>query len=128
MPMTKKGLHDLTDRLIKDTKSSPAYNYIGVGNSSNAFVDTQEDLQATGSNVLRKVMDSGFPKLKSGTKNVVQCQTTFQKGEANFAWNEWGIFNAQTNGVMLNRVVQNNSTKLSNQVWVLAIELTFTAV
>lgn len=133
MPMTTHGLHDLVDRLIKlrdTTNTLPEYKYIGVGNNSTAFVDTQTDLQASSgaTNQIRKVMDSGYPKLKDGTKNVVQCQTTFQKTEANFEWREWGIFNAQSNGVMLNRVVQNNSTKLNNQVWVLAIELTFTAV
>lgn len=93
---------------------------IGVGNGTDAFDVSQADLQ--GSSKFRKGMDTGYPSV-NGPK--VTFKATFAPAEANFAWNEWGIFNAASAGVMLNRVVESNSTKLSNQTWVLEVEVTF---
>lgn len=92
---------------------------IGVGDGTTTFSATQTDLQ--GSNKYRKGMDSGYPK-RSG--NVLTFKATFSGTEANFAWNEWGVFNAASGGVMLNRVVEYNGTKQSGQTWIFEVELT----
>jgi hypothetical protein len=66
-------------------------------------------------------MDSGYPQVSG---NTVTYRATFGTGDANFAWNEWGLFNGATGGVMLNRVVEYNGTKLSGQTWVLEVVVT----
>ena len=46
------------------------------------------------------------------------------RGDANFAWAEWGLFNASTSGRMLNRKVFSGGTKTSAEAWSLTISLT----
>jgi hypothetical protein len=94
---------------------------IGVGDGTTAFSSSQTDLQGT--NKFRKVMDSGYPT-RSGT--TMTFQSTFSGSEANFAWNEWGVFNAATGGVMLNRKVESLGTKASGSTWVLQVQITLT--
>ena len=94
--------------------------YIGVGNGTAAFSTGQNDL--VGSSKFRKAMDVGYPVVNG---NVVTFRATFSQAEANFAWNEWGIFNAESGGVMLNRSVESNGTKQDNQTWVMEVSLTF---
>lgn len=95
--------------------------YLGVGDSSTAHSPSQTDLQGT--NKLRKAVDSGSPS-RSG--NVITWQATFGTSEANFAWNEAGVFNAASGGQMLCRKVQALGTKTSGTVWVLTYQLTLT--
>lgn len=95
--------------------------YIGVGDGTTTFDKTQTDL--AGTNKIRKGQDVGYPTVVGST---VTFKSTFLPAEANFAWREWGIFNAASGGVMLDRVVESNSTKLSNQTWVLTVAVTFT--
>lgn len=45
--------------------------------------------------------------------NVLVLQATFGAASANWAWNEWGIFNASTGGKMVNRKVSSLGTKTS---------------
>ena len=106
---------------------SPAFtnanSYIGVGDTSTAFATGQTDLSAS-TNKLRKGMDTTFPTLAS---NVITFQSTFATGDANWAWNEWGVFNAATAGTMLNRKVESLGTKLSTQTWQFNVALTISA-
>lgn len=84
--------------------------YIGVGNGTTAFSAAHTDLQ--GASKFRKGMDVTYPQAASG---VMTFRSTFATGDANFAWEEWGIFNASTAGTMMNRVVQNNGTKAGTE-------------
>jgi hypothetical protein len=101
-----------------------AYNnanaYIGVGDSTTAFAVGQTDLQAA-TNKLRKAMDVTFPS-RSG--QVMSWKSTFASGDANFAWEEAGIFNASTGGTMLCRKVQAMGTKVSGTTWTLTYTIT----
>jgi len=94
--------------------------YLGVGDSSAAHSPGQTDLQAT-TNKLRKQVDSGSPS-RSG--NVITWTATFQTNEANFAWNEAGVFNAASGGQMLCRRVQSLGTKSAGTVWILTYQIT----
>ena len=121
MALTTAGINFLSQAAIgQGTPFNAANARLGVGNSSTAFAIGQTDLQ--GASKLRKAMDSGYPTISAP---VVTFKTTFAQSEANFAWQEWGIFNAATGGVMLNRVVESNGTKQSNQTWVLEVAITF---
>lgn len=95
-----------------------ANSYIGVGDGTDAFIDTQTDL--VGTNQLRKKVDPGYPIV---TGAEITYRATFAPSEANFAWQEWGVFNNSAGGVMLCRVLESNGTKQNNQTWVLEVTL-----
>lgn len=94
---------------------------LGVGDSATAFVASQTDLQAA-TNKLRKAMDSTFPQQAA---NVITLQSTFGSAEANWTWNEFGTFNANSVGKMLQRKVSALGTKASGQVWQFQVVLTY---
>jgi len=102
------------------TPYNNANSYIGVGDSSTAFAATQTDLQAS-TNKLRKAMDTSYPTI---SQNVLTFRSTFGTGDANWAWNEWGVFNASSGGTMLNRKVESLGTKTSAQSWQITVTIT----
>lgn len=93
--------------------------YIGVGDSSTAFAVGQTDLQAA-SNKHREILD-GAPGLSGADMTFV---ATFESADANFAWAEFGIFNASSSGTMLCRKVASHGTKASGDVWTLTVVVT----
>lgn len=127
MALTDAGRNFMVQSTIAaaSTPFNNANSYIGVGNSSTAFSAAHTDLQAAagGSNQQRKAMDATYP---SGGSNVITFRSTFATGEANFAWQEWGVFNASSAGTMLNRKVESLGTKTSAQTWQFTVTLTFT--
>lgn len=94
--------------------------YLGVGDSSTAFDAAHTDLQAA-TNKLRKGMDATYP---TQTANVLVYKATFGSTEANFAWNEIGLFNAASGGTMLRRKVVSLGTKANGETWVLTSTIT----
>lgn len=121
MAITTAGLNYLAGLV---TGTGTAFNNanakLGVGDGTTAFAVAQTDLQGT--NKVRKAMDTGYPTASGATMTF---KSTYLPAEANFTWNEWGVFNAATGGTMLCRLVENNSTKLSNQTWILEATVTF---
>jgi hypothetical protein len=105
------------------TEFSNANAHLGVGDSATAFAATQTDLQAA-SNKFRKAMDATYP---TRATNVLTFRATFATGDANFAWQEWAVFNASSAGTMFNRKVESLGTKTSAQSWQLTVTLTVTA-
>ena len=100
---------------------------IGVGNGTTAAADTQTDL--AGASKFRKAMDATYPQHTdttgtAGSKSIT-FRSTFATTDANFAWEEWGIFNSATlaTGRMLNRKVETLGTKTSAATWVLTVTL-----
>ena len=91
MPLTNAGRNFIAGALIgAETVLFTNVNArIGVGDGTAAFAATQTDLQGT--NKFRKGMDTGYP---TRTGNVITFRSTFAGTEANFAWQEWGVFNA----------------------------------
>jgi hypothetical protein len=102
------------------TAFNNANSYIGVGDSTTAFAATQTDLQAA-TNKLRKAMDATYPQVAT---NVITFRATFSTAEANFAWQEWGVFNASSAGTMMNRKVESLGTKTSAQSWQITVTIT----
>lgn len=99
--------------------------YLGVGDSSTAEALTQTDLVAA-TNKIRKGQDSTYPTHTDGTTNGAQSivyKSTFGTSEANWVWNEWGLFNASSGGRMLNRKVEGLGTKSSGTTWTLTVTL-----
>ena len=125
MAMTTVGRDYIAQALVGEafTAFNNANARIGVGDSSTAFAAGQTDLQAP-ANKLRKAMDATYPQRAA---NVLTFRATFGTAEANFAWNEWGVFNAAAAGQMLNRKVEALGTKTSAQTWQLTVNLTLNA-
>jgi hypothetical protein len=114
MPLTNAG-RDLIAAAIVGATYTPYNNanaYIGVGDGTTAFAKTQTDLQ--GANKLRRPMMAGYPQLSG---NIITWRASFGPNDANFAWNEFGVFNASTGGTMLLRLVQSKGTKQSGDTW-----------
>lgn len=123
MPITDAGRNVIVQAGIGAavTPFNNANAYIGVGDSVTAYAATQTDL--IGTNKFRKAMDATFP---SGAANVIAFRSTFALADANFAWNEWAVFNAAAAGTMLNRKQEALGTKASTQSWVFTGTLTVT--
>lgn len=123
MPITTAGLNHMAGAIIGESLTSfnNANAYLGVGDSTTAFSVGQTNLQAA-TNKLRKAMMASFPT-RAGA--VLTFKSSFGPSEANFAWNEWGIFNAASSGTMLSRKVESPSlgTKASG-TWELTVTLT----
>lgn len=96
--------------------------YLGVGDDATAFNgSTQTDLVAA-TNKLRKAMNATYP---TRSTNVLTAQSTFQTGDANWHWQEWGFFNASSGSQMLARQVSDLGTKTSASTWQLTVTITF---
>ena len=95
---------------------------IGVGNSATVYGATDTDMIGTKA---YEVVDIA-PTIAT---NVLTFVATFGTGVANFAWQEWGVFNsagvAPTGGdIMLNRKVESLGTKTTAQSWEITATLT----
>lgn len=125
MPLTNAGRNHIAGALIGEalTSFANANAHIGVGDSTAVFDATHTDLQAA-TNKLRKPMDATYP---TRVTNVLTFRSTFATTDANFAWAEWGTFNAGAAGTMLNRKVEALGTKTSAQSWQITATLTLTA-
>lgn len=124
MPLVDSGRNHMVQATIGAavTAFNNANSYLGVGDSTTAHAVGQTDLQAA-SNKMRKAMDATYPQ---GAANVLTFRSTFATGDANWAWQEWGTFNAASGGTMLNRKVESLGTKTNTQTWQFTTTLTFT--
>lgn len=100
---------------------------IGVGNGTTGVVATHTNLQ--GASRLRKVCPVGYPEhTDATTSGAAMCRwrTTFDTTDANFAWEEAGVFNSATDatGRMLNRKLQTMGTKTSASSWQITFDIT----
>jgi hypothetical protein len=122
MPLTDAGRNHIATTLVGEavTAFNNANANLGVGDSTAVFAKTQTDLQAA-VNKLRKTMEATYPQRAT---NVLTFRSLFGTTEANFAWQEWGVFNAAAAGTMLCRKVESLGTKASTQSWHLTGDLT----
>lgn len=122
MALTNTGRDDFAKAIIGDafTTFNNANSYIGVGDSSTAFAASQTDLQAA-TNKTRKAMQATYPQRAT---NVLTFRSLFATTDANYAWQEWGVFNASSGGDMLSRKVESLGTKTSAQSWQIDAVLT----
>ena len=125
MALTEAGRNLIAADIIGEsvTEFNNANAYIGVGDSTTAFAAAQTDLQAA-TNKLRVGMEATYP---TRATNVLTFRSLFSTAQANFAWAEWGIFNASSAGTMLCRKVEALGTKTSAQSWQITTTITVTA-
>lgn len=126
------GSSALWEYLIDGAGATTPFNntnaFLGVGNGNTPALATHTDLQGVSTH--REAMDATFPTHTDGTGTSANAQctwkSTYETGDANFAWLEWGIFNASTAGRMLNRKVTSLGTKTSADTWSLTVTITLT--
>jgi hypothetical protein len=125
MALTTAGRNHIAQALIGEavTAFSNANAHIGAGDSTTAFNAAQTDLVAA-TNKTRKAMDATYP---TRSTNVLTFRSTFGTSDANYAWEEWAVFNGSSAGTMLNRKVESLGTKTSAQSWQITAALTVTA-
>lgn len=93
---------------------------LGVGDDDTAATGTQTGLQAA-VNTLYKGMMATYPV--AGVLQRVDFRSTFDDGEAEFAWEEFCARN-KTGGTCLNRKVSDQGTKRAGQVWIVRLRIT----
>lgn len=125
MALTTTGATAIAKSLMNDSPTffNNANAYLGVGDSSTAFSSAQTDLQAA-TNKLRKAQEATYPQRSS---NALTYRSLFGTADANFAWAEWGVFNASSGGEMLSRKVEALGTKTSAASWQFTVTLTISA-
>lgn len=125
MAITNTGAVLAAQCLMNDSATflNSSNSHLGVGDSTTAFAAAQTDLQAA-SNKLRKAMESGYPTRSSG---ALTFRSLFGTSEANFAWQEWAVFNASSAGTMFSRKVESLGTKTNTQSWQLTATITVAA-
>lgn len=125
MGLTNAGAILLATCAMNDSATflNSTNSHLGVGDSNTAFSASQTDLQAA-SNKLRKSMEASYPTRSSG---ALTFRALFSTAQANFAWAEWGTFNASSAGTMFQRKVEALGTKTSAQSWQLTVTLTLSA-
>lgn len=96
--------------------------YIGVGDSSASPSDaTKTGIQAL-SNRLNKPMNATYPLAAANQAEVFQA--SFSTTDANWAWNEITVSNANDFTHALNRLVASMGTKASGATWVVTLTIT----
>jgi len=103
-------------------------SFIGVSLSTATAAAAQTALQGTSTSRAYAAMEAGYPAHTTGTSTAARTcsfRSVFSTSAANFAWQEWGIFNS-TNaaGRMLNRKQQSLGTKTSAAQWTFTATLT----
>ena len=103
---------------------------IGVGISTATATAAQTALQGTtaATQTAYKVMAATYPTHTTGTSTAARSavfRSLFSTAQANFAWNEWGVFNSTRSAKrMLNRKVQALGTKTSAATRQITVTLT----
>lgn len=122
--MMNAGINLMTSLLCggAGTAYNNANSYLGVGDSSTAESASHTDLQAA-TNKLRVAMNATYPTY--GTSQQAVWQSDFTSAQANYAWNEFAVFNGSTGNTMLNRKVSSQGTKTAGQTWRLTLTITW---
>lgn len=117
MPITTAGRNFIASLITgTGTLYNTANAHLAVGNGTTAFDAAHTDLQ--GASRFRRICTTA-----SAATNVLTFVTTYATAEANFAWQEWGVFNHATAGTMLTRRVENLGTKVSGS-WTFTVTIT----
>jgi hypothetical protein len=125
MPLTQAGRNHIAAAIIGDgppTLFDNSNAHLACGDDATAFVDSQTDLIAA-TNKIRKAMEATYPQIAT---NVLTFRSIFASGDANWVWNEWGLFNAAAAGTMMSRKVENLGTKTSAAAWTVTATITVT--
>jgi hypothetical protein len=91
-----------------------------VGTGSGAA--TVNDVEGTFTSGVKVAVDGSYPTF--GTDQKATWMASFDGSTANQAWNEFGLLTKASSGVLINRKVSSQGTKISGQTWELTLEIT----
>ena len=104
------------------TAFDSASAYLGVGDSTTAAAVGQTGLQ--GSNKAYAGMEAGYPTF--GSSPTVTWKASFGDGEAQYAWEEFTLENADLgSGTAFFRKTSSKGTKAGGEVWDITVSVTF---
>jgi hypothetical protein len=116
-----QAILELITGISTPTKWDSGNARIGVGDNSTAANATQGGLQAP-TNKAWNTMEATYP---SRSNTTITWQAKFDANTANFGWQEFTIVNvANDTGNNINRVANNQGTKVSGQVWTVNVAVT----
>lgn len=122
MGLLDSGAILLAECVINDTPTflDNTNAYLHVGDSDFAFDTSQETL--VGGETDAAGMEDTYPQRTDGT---IVFEAEFGEGDANFAWEEWGIANNEipAEADFLNREVESLGTK-DGGTWTIAVSVT----
>lgn len=123
--LLNEGINELFTILCSassGTKFDNSNAYIGVGDNNTAAAASQTGLQAA-TNKLYKGMEASYPTY--GTNQKSTWRSVFGSSDANYAWKEFTVANGNSDSSKnLNRLVSDQGTKASGQVWQVDVEIT----
>jgi hypothetical protein len=115
------AIWNLVTGLAAPTKWDNGNARIGVGDNATAANATQTGILAP-TNYAYNTMSANYPALANTT---VTWQTAFNANQANFGWQEFTVTNIGSNaGNSINRVANNQGTKIVGQVWTVSVQIT----
>jgi len=116
------AIEDLICGIASPVKWDAGNAYIGVGDNSTAANETQTGLLAAAGNQAYNSMNATYP---SRANTTLTWQAAFNGTTANFGWQEFTVTNKNNNtGNSINRVANNQGTKVNGQVWTVSVQLT----
>ncbi len=122
--LLNEGIQAIEDLLIgaaTPTKWDAGNAYIGVGDNSANALANQTGLQAA-NNKAWVAMANTYP---SRSNTTITWQAAFDANTANFGWQEFTVVNAANDsGNNINRVANNQGTKVAGQVWTVSVQVT----
>ncbi len=120
--LVNEGINDMWKLICGSggVQFSNALANLIVGTGSGAA--NAADNEATFTAGVKKTMESGFPTY--GTSQKATWKSVYASGDANQAWNEFGVLNAASSGELMNRKVSAQGTKTAGQSWELSLEIT----
>jgi len=120
--LCNEGINELWDLVGGATgvkyDNTNAFLIVGTGSGAEGATDTQATFTAG----VTKLMDGGYPTY--GTSQKIVFRATYASGDANQAWEEFGVLNHATTGELLNRKTSSEGTKTVGQTWELTLEIT----
>lgn len=121
------GCELIASALVNNKTTLPSHIAIGKGGPDGTVAPELSDIALQGE-VIRKPFDEGFPKILENSKNSIVFTSTFGPNEptdVNTPITEVAIFNADSEGVMLNRstfaVVNKNKDDTLRIDWTVTI-------
>ena len=122
--LLNEGIQAIEDLLIgasTPTKWDNGNARIGVGDNNTGAANTQGGLQAP-TNKAWLTMSANYP---SRATQTITWQASADANTANYGWQEFTVVNAANDtGNNINRVANNQGTKVAGQVWTVAVQLT----
>jgi hypothetical protein len=116
------AIEDLICGIAAPVKWDAGNAEIGVGDNATAANETQTGLLAAAGNQAYNTCTATYP---SRANTTLTWQAAFTGAVANYSWQEFTVTNKNNNtGNSINRVANNQGTKINGQVWTVSLQLT----